>query len=771
MFTNSYYTKKLRLAVVIFFICLLNANFIFNQNLSSIKITQNPELSYTINEDIVRINEIGSWEQNLGNVDNIIVKGDLAYIGGGDCTLSIVNISDINNLEVIGTYDSGTILTTNLYLQNSTLFISKGSSGLDIIDVSDPYNPKEISHRGFYYIREVAVKDNYLFSTDNYMDLHVFDISNLSNIDLVATINTGSSGSYGLELVNNYVFLANGNEGLKIYDVEDPLHPVLVSQNNLFGTNFYEISVQNNISYLLDASESVITFDVSNISNPIILDSYTGLEYDDFFVEDNFIYVTGQDIGLEILNCTNPDNITLTHSFAYIGNPTNIFIKENYAFITDWVDCLKIIDISNKTSPIPIKSFGNGELKELFIQDDYAYLIDSTAGFIILNLTDPTHPRKISSYSDENEFTGVYIHNDFAFISIENNGFKILNLTDISNPYMLSHVYDGGNASDIYASSSRVYLADGVDGLEIYDITNVSAPIKIKSSYFASPPGVSFSADKMTIESGFAYVIDYNDGIFVIEIKDNANMGLIHDFALEPNFRDCVIANGFCYISKASGIYLYDITNPDNIWYSTFYSYSYAYHLSLISKDYLLSAGNTGFRLINIQTEGLDTINMYENDGTKSDIKLYKRNIILANSAEASDIRIVRIDGDMDGLSDIDELLTYNTYPDKADSDSDELYDGDEIFIYKTDPMNPDSDSDGLGDGFEITIGTDPNDSDSDDDGYSDGYEYYHGSDPLDPNSVPRFQIWMVYVAIIFVTLVISTLLVINIIQRSKGKK
>ncbi len=93
------------------------------------------------------------------------------------------------------------------------------------------------------------------------------------------------------------------------------------------------------------------------------------------------------------------------------------------------------------------------------------------------------------------------------------------------------------------------------------------------------------------------------------------------------------------------------------------------------------------------------------------------------------------IDTDGDGLTDYEELHTYNTDPDDEDSDDDGLNDGDEVNIHGTDPLNSDSDDDGLSDGDEISIGTDPLASDTDGDGLMDGREVSTGTDPLDPDT------------------------------------
>jgi len=119
-------------------------------------------------------------------------------------------------------------------------------------------------------------------------------------------------------------------------------------------------------------------------------------------------------------------------------------------------------------------------------------------------------------------------------------------------------------------------------------------------------------------------------------------------------------------------------------------------------------------------------------------------------------------DGDNDGLSDKEEIMTHATDPYESDSDFDGLNDKQEVDL-GTDPLNADSDGDGIMDGTEINIGTDPKDSksvasdsndnnvdddwekenldydttvqtpgvtDSDNDGISDTLEYQYGTDP-----------------------------------------
>lgn len=99
------------------------------------------------------------------------------------------------------------------------------------------------------------------------------------------------------------------------------------------------------------------------------------------------------------------------------------------------------------------------------------------------------------------------------------------------------------------------------------------------------------------------------------------------------------------------------------------------------------------------------------------------------------------VDTDNDGLSDGDEVNSYNTDPLNSDSDNDGLSDGNEVHTYLTDPTNADSDGDGLHDGEEInTYSTDPLNNDSDGDGLGDGFEVLYGFDPKVNNNATNID-------------------------------
>ena len=96
-----------------------------------------------------------------------------------------------------------------------------------------------------------------------------------------------------------------------------------------------------------------------------------------------------------------------------------------------------------------------------------------------------------------------------------------------------------------------------------------------------------------------------------------------------------------------------------------------------------------------------------------------------------------RADSDRDGLTNkVEESL--GTDSNNPDSDGDGLTDGDEVNTYNTDPIVADTDGDGLSDGAEVnTYGTLPLVSDTDGDSVDDGEEIQEGLDPLNGDDCP----------------------------------
>ncbi len=124
-------------------------------------------------------------------------------------------------------------------------------------------------------------------------------------------------------------------------------------------------------------------------------------------------------------------------------------------------------------------------------------------------------------------------------------------------------------------------------------------------------------------------------------------------------------------------------------------------------------------------TDHLNFFNNFENDGSYDWYGDLGLGLTYYSESGSSD-------KDGDGLT-LDQEEELGTNPRVADTDGDGLTDGEEVKTYNTDPLAADSDNDGSNDGDEVkNLKTDPNKADTDGDGLSDYAEYFtHKTDPL----------------------------------------
>ncbi len=84
-----------------------------------------------------------------------------------------------------------------IYAWKDYIFINDKNDGIHIIDNTDPYNPENIKFLKIPRNMDIAIKDEKLYA-DNGMDLVVFDISNINNIQETGRLKDVFPNYYGV---------------------------------------------------------------------------------------------------------------------------------------------------------------------------------------------------------------------------------------------------------------------------------------------------------------------------------------------------------------------------------------------------------------------------------------------------------------------------------------------------------------------------------------------------------------------------------------------
>ncbi|MGL2962466.1 LVIVD repeat-containing protein [Flavobacterium sp. RSB2_4_14] len=340
---------------------------------------------------------------------------------------TIKSLANIRSSVSVGsarqTHSDGKIYVTENYL-----FYIAQEEGVHIFNNLNPAAPVNIAFMNLEGVHDISVKGNYLFA-DNFVDLLVFDISDIQNITLVRTVE------------NAIAFSPTYPEDAEYYD-----YIVWPSEGEIITGFTVENRARPQGEELVMANDALAGFESSS-SNSI----GTGGSYASFQINDNALY-TIDAFKLNVFNIANP--------------VTTFFDKEVY--MTQW--------------------FGGGVFETLFIQKDILF-VGSTTGMYTVNATDEFNPYFVSGFAHATACDPVVVFGNTAYITVRGGStcgaiedqINVIDVTDISNPTLLS-TYLLNQPYGLGIKNNVLYVGCGTNGLKIFNAAN-SANLTLQNSY------------------------------------------------------------------------------------------------------------------------------------------------------------------------------------------------------------------------------------------------------------------------------------------------
>ena len=315
-----------------------------------------------------------------------------------------------------------------IYVAEQYLFYIAQESGVHVFDNSNPASPQNIAFINLAGVHDIAVKGNYLFA-DNFVDLLVFDISNIQNISLVRTV------------PNSIVFFPQYPEDAEFYD-----YTVNPNQDEIITGFTIEMKPRPQGQEVVFANDALAGFESANSSNIGMGGSYAR-----FQINNNALY-TIDSYKLNVFNIADP--------------AAAFFDKEVY--MTQW--------------------FGGGEFETLFIQKDILF-VGSTTGMYTVDAEDEFNPYFVSGFAHATACDPVVVFGNTAYITVRGGSscgaiedqINVIDVTDIANPTLLS-TYLLNEPYGLGIKNGVLYVGCGADGLKIFNAAN-NAGLVLENSY------------------------------------------------------------------------------------------------------------------------------------------------------------------------------------------------------------------------------------------------------------------------------------------------
>ena len=220
-----------------------------------------------------------------------------------------------------------------------------------------------------------------------------------------------------------------------------------------------------------------------------------------------------------------------------------------YAFVTDAVEGLVVVDITTLADGIPTNNslrrsatFNPDGLltgaSSVTLAGNYLY-VTAGGGLVILNVADPLRPRTVATIAAPlRSPRSVAVQFRYAFVT-DADGLKVIDVTTPDTPRVVpGAAVSIPEAGRVYLARTYAYVAGGRAGLVIVDIERPEQP-RIDQTFNAG----GAMSDARDVKIGmvnvglFAYVADAAAGLFVIELSAPDSVPGNLGFSPRPNPR------------------------------------------------------------------------------------------------------------------------------------------------------------------------------------------------------------------------------------------
>ncbi len=335
----------------------------------------------------------------------------------------IQSLQDIRNAVKV-TSPKNTSSNGKIYVTENLLFYISQEQGIHVFNNLNPLAPQNIAFIELQGVHDIAVKENYLYA-DNFVDLVVFD---LSNINAITHVNT---------LQNVINFYPKIPQEAVYYD-----YMVYPNEGEIItGFVLESKPIPENMNMASDALAEAF-----NSSTSVGV----GGSYARFQINNNALY-TLENYKLNVFNILNP------------AEP--FFDKDIY--MNFWI--------------------GTGEFETLFKQKEFLF-VGATTGMFVVDASDAFNPQFISGFSHATACDPVVVYGNTAYITVRGGNtcgaiedqINIIDISDIYNPILLS-AYLIDNPYGLGVFNNRLYVCAN-QSLHVFDATNANL-IELKNTY------------------------------------------------------------------------------------------------------------------------------------------------------------------------------------------------------------------------------------------------------------------------------------------------
>lgn len=312
-----------------------------------------------------------------------------------------------------------------IYVYDDLLFYIAQNSGIHIFNNQDPSNPQNLVFIQLEGVHDISVRDNILYA-DNFMDLVVFDISDISAIQLVNI--EENMLSYYADFPDDVLYFldtypASEDEFIANYETVTMERVEVENDQNIYewntsiwldvlnspesggfnvgtGGSYAKFQIYNNALYTID-DYRLYTFDITDYNNITLASStwmenwFGGAELETTYILKNNLFI-GATNGMHIVSLQSEFNPVYTSSFLHATGCDPVVVEANTAYITvrggnscgSIEDQINVIDVTDISSPTEYSTYFLSSPYGLGVKDQVLYVCNDN-GINVFNAQNP----------------------------------------------------------------------------------------------------------------------------------------------------------------------------------------------------------------------------------------------------------------------------------------------------------------------------------------------------------------------------------------------
>ncbi len=350
--------------------------------------------------------------------------------------------------------------------------------------------------------------EDYAYIGGAYDGLYILDVSSPDAMTLEGYYNDSAEINwvYGCDLYMNRAYLANGQDGLLILDVTNKAAPTKLGEIDLYQALDVEVLITH--AYVACGSGGIRAIDVSNPSAPFDAAGYINCTSDanGLARSDDLLFVAAHHGGLDVFNISTLASPVFISNIDLDGYAKKVEVKNNCAYVACDLGGLQIVDFSDPTNMTRVAWVGdNTRYHGIDIQDNYVFVTGKSGmddyKLDIYSIADPTDPIPAGVYVPPNVGQDVFVSGDYAYVMASTHGVLSLQIADGSGYF--------GSWYQMYAEaySSGVYYAPAGEIIDraMLSSDDLDGPQATISYYLSADGGGHWEAVDVDVMHYFTY--------------------------------------------------------------------------------------------------------------------------------------------------------------------------------------------------------------------------------------------------------------------------